>query len=147
MESAKQIYTGSILRLADRLTEQPCNLLCDSGNNSAVEDSGQGGQQQCTQNYGDDDLHGIGDVEVAALVGDYLVGLADCIVESVADYVVESLHGIPPEISIFCFWFFAWQPCLPGCQMPFAARAGYLFPSVALAAGRSSHIYVIESLC
>ena len=45
----------------------------------------------------------------------------------------ETRIGSPMLSDVVCFWFFAWQPCLSGSQMPFAARASYCFPSVALA--------------
>ena len=78
------------------LHKQPCNLLRDSGNNSAVEDGGKSRQQQSAQNYGDDNLHGIGDVEVAALVEERFTGLADGAAESVTDCIVKFFHGKPP---------------------------------------------------
>ena len=73
-----------------------CNHLRNPRDDGSVEDVGQGGKQQCAQDYGDDDLHGIGDVEVAALVGERLAGLADGIVESVTDCIVKFFHGKPP---------------------------------------------------
>ncbi len=71
------------------LAEQPRNLLRNPRDDRAVENSGKGSHQQCAQYYGDNDLHGIRDVEVAALVGECLVCPADGAVEFAVDCIVK----------------------------------------------------------
>ena len=52
-----------------RLGEQTLDLLGDPGDDRIVEDEGQSRQEQRTQNYGDNDLDGVRNVKIAALIG------------------------------------------------------------------------------
>ena len=95
------------------LPKQSCNLLGDSRDDRAVEDSGKGSQQQSAQNYGDDNLYGIRDVEVAALVGERLTGLADGAAESVTDYIAKFFHGKPPVGILICSFSVSCMAAMP----------------------------------
>lgn len=79
-----------------RLTEQACDLLGDLRDDCAAENGGQRSQQQRAQDYGNDDLHCIGDVEIAALVGDRQACLKDGAAKVVTGFVVAFFHRIPP---------------------------------------------------
>ena len=41
----------------------------DAGDDRIIEDEGQSRQEQRTQNYGDNDLDGVRNVKIAALIG------------------------------------------------------------------------------
>ena len=81
------------------LTEQPLDLSCDSGDDRIIEN-----QRQGCQYNGNDDLHGIRDIEISTLVGDCQPGTVDEMVCFAADTICNFSHGKPPVkiLMIYC---------------------------------------------
>ena len=75
------------------LGEQTFNLLSDAGDDRIVEDEGQSRQEQRTQNYGDNDLDGVRNVKIAALIGQCHAAAVEQIVGFGIDTGREFSHG------------------------------------------------------
>ena len=75
------------------LGEQALDLLGNPGDDRIVEDEGQSRQEQRTQNYGDNDLDGVRNVKIAALIGQCHTAAVEQIVGFGIDMGREFSHG------------------------------------------------------
>ena len=76
------------------LAEQPLDLLGNPGNDGAIEKAGKGPEQKCAQHHGDDDLHGIRNVKVAASISKNCPCTGGVVQKGLGQFLLN--HSFPP---------------------------------------------------